>query len=41
MLDRLGPGQTLLADHAYDSDALRQTLAQRGARTLADNDAEL
>lgn len=32
MLTRLGPGQTLLADRAYDSDALRKTLADRGAR---------
>ena len=31
MLDRLGPGQILLADRAYDSDALRKTLADRGA----------
>ena len=31
MLDTIGPGQTLLADRAYDSDALRQTLDQRGA----------
>ena len=31
MLDRLGPGQILLADRAYDSDALRKTLANRGA----------
>jgi transposase len=31
MLDSVGPGQTLLADRAYDSDALRQTLADRGA----------
>ena len=31
MLDGLGAGQTLLADRAYDSDALRQTLAERGA----------
>jgi transposase len=30
MLDSVGPGQTLLADRAYDSDALRQALAQRG-----------
>jgi transposase len=32
MLDSVGPGQTLLADRAYDSDALRLTLAGRGAR---------
>jgi transposase len=31
MLDGLGDGDTLLADRAYDSDALRQTLAERGA----------
>ena len=31
LLDRLGTGQTLLADRAYDSDALRESLAQRGA----------
>jgi transposase len=31
MLDTVGPGQTLLADRAYDSDGLRQALAQRGA----------
>jgi transposase len=31
MLDALGPGQILLADRAYDSDALRQTLADQGA----------
>jgi transposase len=31
LLDRLGAGQILLADRAYDSDALRQSLAQRGA----------
>jgi transposase len=31
MLDTVGPGQTLLADRAYDSDALRQSLANRGA----------
>jgi transposase len=31
MLDTLGPGQVLLADRAYDSDALRQSLAARGA----------
>jgi transposase len=32
MLDAIGPGQTLLADRAYDSDGLRRTLAERGAR---------
>ena len=31
MLDSIGPGQILLADRAYDSDALRQNLADRGA----------
>jgi transposase len=31
MLSGLGAGQTLLADRAYDSDALRNSLAQRGA----------
>ena len=31
MLGRLGPGQVLLADRAYDSDALRQTLRAQGA----------
>jgi transposase len=31
MLDSVGPGQILLADRAYDSDALRQNLADRGA----------
>jgi transposase len=31
MLDSISAGQTLLADRAYDSDALRQTLADRGA----------
>ncbi len=31
LLDRLGAGQTLLADRAYDSDALRESLAKRGA----------
>jgi len=31
MLDSVGAGQTLLADRAYDSDALRKTLADRGA----------
>jgi len=32
MLDSVGAGQTLLADRAYDSDALRDTLAERGAK---------
>jgi transposase len=31
MLHGLGVGQILLADRAYDSDALRNSLAQRGA----------
>jgi transposase len=31
MLDDLAPGQILLADCAYDSDALRQAMAARGA----------
>ena len=31
MLDSLGQGDILLADRAYDSDALRQDLAARGA----------
>jgi transposase len=31
MLGSVGDGQTLLADRAYDSDALRQALADRGA----------
>ena len=31
MLGRLGDGQILLADRAYDSDALRANLAARGA----------
>lgn len=31
MLDGLGKDQILLADRAYDSDALRETLASRGA----------
>jgi transposase len=31
MLGGLGAGQTLLADRAYDSDALRRSLAERGA----------
>ena len=32
MLDSVGPGQTLLADRAYDSDALRVALAKRRAK---------
>jgi len=31
MLGGIGTGQILLADRAYDSDALRKTLAERGA----------
>jgi transposase len=31
MYDSLRAGQTLLADRAYDSDALRRSLADRGA----------
>ena len=31
MLTRLGPGQILLVDRAYDSDALRQNVASLGA----------
>jgi transposase len=31
MLGGLGPGQILLADRAYDSNALRQTMADQGA----------
>jgi transposase len=31
MLESLGAGQTPLADRAYDSDALRKSLAERGA----------
>ncbi len=31
MLEALVEGQILLADRAYDSDALRQSLAERGA----------
>lgn len=32
MLDTVGPGHILLADRAYDSDALRRSLEARGAR---------
>jgi transposase len=32
MLYSVGKGQTLLADRAYDSDMLRATLAERGAK---------
>jgi transposase len=31
MLGDIGEGQILLADRAYDSDAMRETLAERGA----------
>jgi transposase len=31
MLNRLGDGDVLLADRAYDSDTLRHALAERGA----------
>ena len=31
MLETIGEGQILLADRAYDSDALRNTLTERGA----------
>jgi transposase len=31
MLETLRPGDILLADRAYDSDATRQTVAERGA----------
>lgn len=31
LLDNPGAGQILLADRAYDSDAVRRTLAERGA----------
>jgi transposase len=31
MLGGLGPGQILLADRAYDSDALRRTMVAQGA----------
>lgn len=31
LVDHLSAGQTLIADRAYDSDALRATLAERGA----------
>lgn len=31
MLEEIGDDQVLLADRAYDSDALRQELAERGA----------
>ena len=31
MMGTLGKGQILMADRAYDSDALRTTMADRGA----------
>lgn len=31
MFDSVGPGQTLLAKRAHDSDGLRDALAERGA----------
>jgi len=31
VLEGIGAGQTLLADRAYDSDALRKTMQERGA----------
>ena len=31
MFETLGAGQILLADRAYDSDSLRQSLKERGA----------
>ena len=31
MLEQMQAGQILLADRAYDSDAMRQALAERGA----------
>jgi transposase len=31
MLGALGPGQTLIADRAYDSDALREMMTAQGA----------
>jgi transposase len=31
LLGGLGPGQTLIADRAYDSDALRAAMAAKGA----------
>jgi transposase len=31
MLDGIGPGQTLLADRAYDSNALRAAMFEQGA----------
>ena len=31
MLDELGPGQILLGDRAYDSDALRARMSEQGA----------
>lgn len=34
MLDGLGAGDVLLADRAYDSDAMRAKLADRGAKLV-------
>ena len=31
MLGSIGPGQILMADRAYDSDALRKTMTEQGA----------
>ena len=31
LFDRIGPGQILLADRGYDSDALRQSIKDRGS----------
>lgn len=31
LIDRIAAGETLIADRAYDSDALRQSLVERGA----------
>ena len=39
MLGSIGCGDILLADRAYDSNALRQTLAARGARRLGQRQA--
>ncbi len=35
MLGTIGRGDVLVADRAYDSNALRETLAARGARATA------
>jgi transposase len=40
MLGSLAAGNILLADRAYDSDALRRTLAERGAWGQRQADAE-